>query len=942
MNEKTRIAQDLLANADADRLPSVLAALGFDSPDEGAGSASDLRTACADLADVFPSILAALANAPDPDQALARMARLTTEAPQVDLRLLRQPEAREGAGALFGASAFLADLVIRRPELFPLVANSGLPADPGKALAAAPDDNTIRTTWEEAFVAAAVADLTGRESVERVLAFLSDLADRTVQAHMDLARAALTRRFGAPEGPDSPTTCCVFAMGKLGGREVNVSSDLDLVFVYGTEKGETAGGAAGRSLANPEYFTRLVHATCRGLEAMTPGGPYRIDLRLRPGGTRSDAACPVSFAVQYYQTFGQTWERQVWLRARPCAGDTAMGEQVLQQLQPFVYRKSLDWRDLADLRNLRDRTRKLAQKKGGVDVKLGRGGIREIEFITQSFQLIFGAGQPRLQAGHTVDVLAALGETGRLSSRETETLTAAYRFFRKVENALQWAQGRQTHRLPDSIRGRAALARLMGVDKDQARQRARAFNRLIGDHRAAVTEIFEALDFGLGDSEEWKGVVNPVTTESAPQDDSPDGVPAALAGFARLADDTPNPERAMRGLGRLADAYGSGSLEALVSDSAAAQILARLLAGSDYLGRVLIAAPELIDALLEPDELLLGKTPDEFARLLQQTGGDVAAVGEVVRQQQLRIGLRRILNEAGPETTMREASALAARTLGVLAASRKLTVLAHGALAGREMVFTSDLDLVFVLGDSDPTALFEATAQARALSRDLTVRQPSGPGYSVDMRLRPYGNQGALVASADGLLDYLAQTAAPWERAAYLRAEVLSGDALVADRLARAALSPGLDDSAFDSLVDTRRAGYRQRGQKDDLKWGRGGLADIELLLSVTLLAHGAQSPGLLVPGTLNALTAMSDHNLLDSGDAATLRDAFLFFKDLEHFLRTQFARPVTAMPDDDQRTGEVARGMRFADVDTLRAKVAATREAVERIVADRLGRSPY
>ena len=949
MTDRITFARTIVEDAEKgaeDALAEQLRSLGFAEPEAASKAVRELLPLLSDgeLSQHAADVLLALADAPDPDQALLLLANQAA-ADLIPIRShLIHPEHRRNLVTLLGASRFLAQRAFAQPQLYALVDGPDIgkivpspeplwmPEDDDDAVAA------LQQQWMHGFFTAGLLDLLGTVDVESLLIELSSLADFAINAALSLAHRQLARAHGKPSNRAESPACCVMALGKQGGMEVNVSSDLDLVFLYESERGETLGGEKKRPLSYPEFYTRLVHGVTRILEGLSQGGPYRVDLRLRPAGSKGDAATSVDSAVAYYQYFGQTWERQVWMRGRPCAGRIELGRRFLDEMEPFVYRKGLDWKDIADLRNLREKVKARAERETGFNVKLGSGGIREIEFVAQSFQLIFGGRRPEIRGGRTPEQLIRLSAAGLLPDEDAEGLIDSYRFWRKLENALQWADGLQTHKVPDSPRQRAALAAVMGYD-GEAKQRTAALEAAMQKHGDRVSAVFDSLLFSWENDHDLNATfISPVQTQAPPQDDGVEEQSGAVAEFMQVAESTPNAVRARKNLDRLTDVYGAGSMDALLLDKKATGVLARLLAGSDYLGRVLVAAPELLDALFEPDELLLEKSADDYRALLSATGGDAAAVGEVVRQQQLRIGLRRILHQAGPVETMREASWLAWETVRALAEPRDLTVIALGALAGGEMVFTSDLDIVLAIGSRDAMDLYDAAGRARAFVAEVTKGQPDGPGFEVDLRLRPFGDQGPLVASGRRVCEYLGKEAAAWERAAYLRAGVVCGDAVTVEQIREAALARGLDDNDRTNLIETRGKGLAQRGSPEDLKWGPGGLADIELLVSMRMLTYGSERPDLPTGGTVAALGNLVAAGLLDQGKGDRLAEAAIFIKDLEHYLRTLFERPVTAMPHDPEKIEEIAAGMNLGNGDALLAKLSAMRSDIKRITEQELG----
>ena len=421
--------------------------------------------------------------APDPDLFFLNLSRWVDSLPG---DFLKRAFAREDLlpliGALLGGSEFIPEQIARRPEIFQfLFLEDGVLRRPGpealgqEALAAADRCATeeelkadLRRMKHREVARIAARDLSGGAPLPEVTEDLSRLASAALEGAVRFSRRALDARLGAPvailpDGTRRPARFVVMGMGKLGALELNFSSDIDIIYLYETDQGGTEGAA--RSVSLHEYFVRLGEAVTRIVsEATEDGFVFRVDLRLRPEGTRGELANSLRSAEIYYESWGQTWERAALIKACPVAGDLSLGEEFLRSVVPFVYRKSLDFTAIEEIKGMKDRINLAASRslRSDRDVKLGLGGIREIEFFAQAHQLIYGGKEPTLRGRGTVETISALSRMGIVTEEERDRLAAAYDFLRRLEHRIQAHRERQTHVLPQREEDLSRLARAMG------------------------------------------------------------------------------------------------------------------------------------------------------------------------------------------------------------------------------------------------------------------------------------------------------------------------------------------------------------------------------------------------------------------------------------------------------------------------------------------------
>lgn len=755
--------------------------------------------------------------------------------------VLADPARRQRLQRLALVSDFAIDTLCRQPGLPDTL---GQPLQPPPRLSDEPEaDWPMRLRrWRAAESTRLIwRDVQGLDTVEQTLAGSSQIAGQALVAALDAIQDSMANRHGrVRDRAGNVQSLVVFGLGKLGGAELNFSSDVDLVYAY-PEAGESDGS---RCLDAEAWFTRVGQRLLQLLGDVTADGfCHRVDLRLRPFGSSGRLALSFAAMEQYFQREGRDWERYAWIKARPVAGDTAAGEQLLETLRPFVYRRYLDFGALDGLREMKALIAAEVQKRELADhLKLGPGGIREIEFLVQALQLIRGGREPALRQRALLPALYALADAGHLPDHTAQRLAEAYRFLRRLENRVQMLADQQVHALPEDP---VALHRLaQGLDfadadalrgqLDDHRQRvSEEFSRLLEARRrrapaSALSAYWRALPEG-GDA----GVLVEAGFTDASGCDAQlrdfSGTPAVRAlsgrGRARLDHVLPAlleaaahsraPEVALpRGLALLQAILRRTSYLALLEEQPAA--LARLvdvIARSSLLAERLAAHPLLLDELL--DARAAGALPDRLqisegmARLRQElatadTEALLNAVGEFRQSVAFRIALATLGQRQSAQASAGQLASLAEQVVAsclqlaqaeMLAAHGRVpdagfAVIGYGSVGGRELGFGSDLDLVF-LHDAGTQASMQATSDgprpldaaryfarlAQKLVSLLGAVTSAGKLYEVDVRLRPDGAKGLLVSSVRSFEEYQRERAWTWERQALVRARPLAGDA---------------------------------------------------------------------------------------------------------------------------------------------------------------------
>jgi glutamate-ammonia-ligase adenylyltransferase len=734
------------------------------------------------------------------------------------------------------ASDFAIDTLCQQPALLAGIAaeiepapalDSGLEAEWPRLLRRWRRAQSTRLIWR---------DLQAIDSVEATLAGSSEIADRALQAALRALSGQMQARHGVVHDAQGRIQeLVVFGLGKLGGRELNFSSDVDLVYAF-AEHGVSDGA---RSLDAETYFARLGQQLAKLLGEVTPDGfSHRVDLRLRPFGNSGRVALSFAAMEQYYQREGRDWERYAWIKARPVAGDLAAGGELLDGLRPFVYRRYLDYTALDGLREMKALVDAEVQRRElADDLKLGPGGIREIEFFVQAQQLIRGGREPALRQSALLPALAALTDAGHLPQALSAQLASAYRFLRRLENRVQMLADAQTHSLPADPLLRLRIAR--GLDYSDSA----ALEHELDAHRRIVSEAFA----GLLQSRRRKPVASALTQYWRALPESADYSALSEAGFAdasaqhaRLRDFSRSP--ALRGLSERARsrldhvlpslleaaahstapdqalARGTSLLQAIVRRSsylalleerpAALTRLVDVVARSALLAERLVAHPLLLDELLDvraSPSLDIDAAVRAAAELHAQHGlaadteERLAALNEARQSLSFRIALATLAQRQPAQATARQLAILAESLLdeclrlaqdeiraahGVIVGSG-FAVIGYGSLGARELGFGSDLDLVFLHNArvdqvSDGVRPLDASRYYARLAQKLVSLMatvtPAGRLYEVDMRLRPDGAKGLLVSTLDSFAEYQQQRAWTWELQALARSRAVAGD----------------------------------------------------------------------------------------------------------------------------------------------------------------------
>jgi [glutamine synthetase] adenylyltransferase / [glutamine synthetase]-adenylyl-L-tyrosine phosphorylase len=960
---------------DSDGLLRDLSVLGFQDPPAAArlifGLAEDGTDGRTD--EVLDTLLEPVPASPDPDRALRNLAALlSTCGAETAARIASTPDGPRSLAVVLGSSQSIASFLLQHPEYVEEILTSDPPPDRDdvrrdlfRRIATADEAGVLRLLRLHRRLQAATIvtdDLCRDASLEVVTRRISDLAEDLIEA----ALIAASRETGAPRD-----AFAVIAMGKLGGAELNYSSDVDLVFVHADDAPD---GSA---------FVHLSERICRLLSQTTVDDrALRVDMRLRPEGSRGPLVQSLSATVSYYVEKGRTWERQALIKARPVAGNPALGHALVEALQPFVYESALDATGIREVRELKQRIEERVRTRGGSggDVKEGHGGIRDIEFTVQFLQLLNGREAPQVRSHGTLDGLERLQAAGVLRSGERRRLEETYRFLRVVEHRLQTMYETPARRLPTD-RGklrRLALRIRPGAPRpdDPAGEFLERYRHLTESANAILERLVhapfenpaaretEVVDTVLDSSDEeaarqvvagfgFRDPAAAVRSLRSLASEKHSYLPRRRQFFASLApallrrvEGAVDPDGTLLRFEQLVTALGASSLlyQLLGENEDVLAILVDLCGGSPFLTGLVTANPEMFDPMME--SLIVARRGGLLPFEDLPTAESLIACPDLPRAlhslrdlETVRVGIRDLQGRANVRNVMEDLSRLADEivrlTLAALSARvfeakgepraadgtpGRFAIIALGRLGAGEMIYGSDLDLVFVHDAAGKTTRDHASADvltelAQQIIRTIGGHSSHGRLYQVDARLRPGGSSGPLLPSLAAFARHVTESAETWERLALLRARAIAGDPslgrdvidIIHRVLYQAPPAPGLaaDVVAMRERIEETAEGF-------DLKRGPGGLLDIEFLTGWMQLRHGHALPAARVPSLMGALSAVAAAGYLDPVRHEKLLSAYQMVRKVESRLRIAYNTPLDRVPDEDEQRDVLARRLGY------------------------------
>ena len=835
-----------------------------------------------------PAIDAACRASADPDRALRNFKRLLAAVPDpaLLLSLLQQNDWLAAAlAAGFGASQPISETLVRHPEYLHWLLTDAQFDEGRRKTVMAHDANSVvtlalpgmklnalRRFKQREMTLIGLRDLAGRANLVQVVSEVSDLADVCLSQVLAIHWPELTARYGEPSNRDF----AILGLGKLGGRELNYSSDIDLMFLYGADGDTVRDGH--RTMSNQQFFTKLAEAVVASVSARTTEGDlFRVDLRLRPEGDAGSLVRTVESCEDYYASRGETWERMMLIKARCCAGSAHLVEEFLETIHSFRFPRHVGEEVLGEIALIKQRIEReiVGDARLTRHVKLGVGGIREIEFVAQTLQLLHAGRSPFLQTASTLEALQKFAQYGQLPQDEVNDLTAAYHFLRTVEHRLQMEAGLQTHTIPSepaavlrlarslgfktitafekrlashTRRVREVYARLLTAPRNEARARWRTMFADQGHQTEfihalatagfrkpeAAAKVLYAMARGPGHahvsartstlfSRILPEILRAVNPRSIAEHQA-EGGGTTVAGLAQ-------PDEALNQLQRFAESYGSRAMlfEMLASNPKVLDLLLRLFDNSRFLADVVIRRPELFEEVTRPDILRRCKSRGDVLAELRSARGRRKPEDWIriyKRAELLRCGVRDVLGLSDLERVHDEQSTLAEACVEfALAACLKemkaprlpFAIIGVGKFGGHELSYGADLDVLFVTkgGVKQTNA---AVALAKRLIEFMSRQTDEGSVYELDARLRPDGAKGVLAQSLDVYAAYYEKRAMLWERQALTKARFIAGDAALGAQFQRfvekAIYSHPLTDPELAAIARMRMRVEHERGDQ--------------------------------------------------------------------------------------------------------------------------------
>jgi [glutamine synthetase] adenylyltransferase / [glutamine synthetase]-adenylyl-L-tyrosine phosphorylase len=869
-----------------------------------------------------------LAGSPAPEQGLHYFTRLREQHPGAFNRLTRSAIGMRHLVAVFTYSRFLSEEILEHPAwadqlLYPVILQRVATVEDLRArLEAAlppglPPPVELAKFRRRQILRILIRDVMDLATLPEITGELTAVADTIVEVAYERIFQDLIARHGRPRSEDGSQEAhfAVIALGKMGAQELNYSSDIDLMFLY-SQNGQTAGPTR---ITNKEFFKRASNQLTGLLSAYSAEGMcYRVDLRLRPDGSLGEVCLSVDGAQNYYQKRARDWELQMLIKARVAAGHRPTGRALLDFVEPRIYSTSLDFSAIEELSATRERiNEKLAARQtdrrthswgaGGIDVKLERGGIRDIEFLVQCLQRLHGGADPWVRHGGTMLALARLQDKGYLTGAEYGRLAQAYQFLRHLEHRLQFDEDRQTHRLPEDPAMLDLIARRM-----PGATSAESLLHELHHHFAAVLEMYERVVYSR----------SPAGAQAEPAAQAggrhtafviqalEQRAPALAAAIARA-----DLHRGYRSFEHFLERLSNdpARLERLNSEPELAATALDLFEHSPYFAEDLIRRPESMDELARVSTPLI---EDELPPR------DVTELRRWFRRAILRIEAESICRSRPIFETLDSTSRLAdiviARAYEIAIADvrssnppenggyqpeNQMWTIALGRLGMREFDLGSDADLVFVLPDTDASELGFWTRVAERIVNLITAYTGEGVLFAVDERLRPHGSAGPLVQTESSVTDYFANAAETWEGITYMKSLAVAGDPKRAElflhRLQQVDWRRyGQGGRSRADLREMRARLEKEQGPSRPLKAGRGGYYDIDfLLMYLRLKSAGVFFTVLNTPTRIEVLEQMGH---LSRQDAQFLNDAATFYRALDHGLRVITGHAESRLPGSE------------------------------------------
>ncbi|MGI8988949.1 MAG: glutamine-synthetase adenylyltransferase [Bryobacteraceae bacterium] len=869
------------------------------------------------VGDDVPAISVLLESVPDRDRALHYLARFKREAADAFAEMASSSTALNYLVTLFSYSRFLSEAVIRSPDwLLELTRSGGMhrvrPAEVYEdrlnewlnagARAGVPSPDDLTRFRRRELLRIVLRDVLGLGSLSDVTEELSNLADSILHVSYKRIRDELARVHGVPTTDGREAVFSVISLGKLGGKELNYSSDIDLLFLY-----SGFGGTNGaQPISNTEFFKKIANRYTELLSSYGAKGMcYRVDLRLRPDGRYGEVCHSLEGAKAYYKTRARDWELQMLIKARVSAGDRGLGRELLEFAEPLIYSTTLDFKTIESVSEARERIGEKLKRshRSGLDIKLTPGGIRDIEFLVQCLQRLHGGRETWVRSGGTLFALFRLRDKNLLSDSEYGRLASAYQFLRNLEHRLQFDEDRQTHALPENIDALDTLARKMPATVKGGACDAGSLERELDGHLESVRELYERVIHS-------RRPTSPDETENIETGEhaSPNLVRfldrtapglAALVNASSISGMPGNRERLEHFLEKIVE--GGEWPRRLDEDPRLTLCVLDLFAHSRFFADQLIRYPDLLEEVSRA-------VGDRQGRVGFEPPQEPVTLRKFFREQMVRIQSDSIHHRVPIFKTLKRTSDLAD---SVIAASYRIAladairtgppddasytpadqmmVVALGRLGMREFDLASDADLVFILPDRDASQAPFWTGVAERMIHAIGAYTGAGVIFTVDTRLRPDGRAGALVQTESFYKHYFAKSAEAWEGITYMKSRAVAGNVERATGFLHELQEVdwrryGQDGRSRSELKQMRARLEKEQSARNPLKAGAGGYYDIDFaLMYLRLKGAGMFFKVLNTPERIDIVEKMGH---LERDDANFLREAATFYRALDHAMR--------------------------------------------------------
>lgn len=903
---------------------------------------------------------------PDPERALKNLERLFKHAPEFFENNLQYIK---NISLLFSYSQFLADYCIKNPDVLaqemsklnePLKFQDIISLVETKGISRPDMMRILRDIKKRYLLRITLRDIIAITDINQSMTELSILADAILYIALEFSKILVTERYG-----DLNQAFSVIALGKLGARELNYSSDIDIITVYEDGDNISSGilmpsGIKGNRVTSYEYFSKITENLLSLLSYQTDDGvAYRVDMRLRPNGQRGEITLPLKSYLSYYESYGKTWERMALIRGRHAVGDYNLGKNFIDAIEPFVWKRSIDYNDIEEIRELK---RKIDHISDINDIKRGYGGIREIEFFIHTFQLLYGGEENALRSPNVSTITRELKEKGIITSTDAETLYESYLFLRRIEHILQMRDDRQTHSLPVNPEELKILSRKMNFfnykdflsELKLNRLKVRdMYNSLFYSEEDLQQESMVLFDEELTDNTlldylSFKGFREPnnslknikilneqMSFRRTIRERSL--IKKIVPVFLDFIIKSENKDRALTAFVSFIEKMGGyeSYIDLLSKRIDTVEAIVTAFSSSKYLTRIMMMLENLEGIFEYPDIRMDYKSVYErIIIILQDISKPMDAIREIRLIEELKTGLlfiNKIIDIKGLSNTLTMlADTILRAILDNLKASEDFAIIGIGRFGAREMTFGSDLDLLFISRRDDA---FRLTGE---VIRFLSEYTDKGIAYKIDMGLRPDGSKGILVNDIDGYKNYYLRHAHLWEIQAILKARPVAGDnRLLRDfyNLKREVIIHRGKEVSGEEILSMRKRIIKEiskRSQGIDIKHDCGGIEEIEFFVQYLQLKNASKYRDLIIHNSEIAIKRLARHGILSDETRDFMIGALSFFRIIESLMRLN---EEDALKFGSETYDSIVRFLGFKSGDKLLDEINNTRQKVLEII---------